>query len=68
MESFFALLQENVSDTRLWATREQLRTAIVTWIEATDTAHAQRALTRLTLIVLRPSTVPLTRPETPHRK
>src|SRR5699024_342258 len=33
MESFFALLQKNVLDRRRWATREQLRIAIVTWIE-----------------------------------
>ncbi len=30
MESFFALLQNNVLDRRTWATREQLRIAIVT--------------------------------------
>jgi putative transposase len=35
MESFFALLQKNVLDRRTWATREELRTAIVTWIERT---------------------------------
>lgn len=34
-ESFFALLQKNVFDTRSWATRGQLRIAIVTWIERT---------------------------------
>ena len=33
MESFFALLQKNVLDRRSWTTREQLRIAIVTWIE-----------------------------------
>lgn len=33
MESFFALLQKNVLDRQRWATREQLRIAIVTWIE-----------------------------------
>ena len=32
MESFFALLQNNVLDQRNWATRDQLRIAIVTWI------------------------------------
>lgn len=36
MESFFALLQKNVLDRRCWATREQLRIAIVTWIERAD--------------------------------
>ena len=35
MESFFALLQKNVLNRRAWATREQLRIAIVTWIEKT---------------------------------
>jgi transposase InsO family protein len=35
MESFFALLQKNVLDRRTWATREELRIAIVTWIERT---------------------------------
>lgn len=35
MESFFALLQKNVLDRRSWTTREQLRIAIVTWIERT---------------------------------
>lgn len=30
MESFFSLLQKNVLDRRTWATREELRTAIVT--------------------------------------
>ena len=29
MESFFALLQKNVLNTRRWATRQQLRLAIV---------------------------------------
>lgn len=33
MESFFALLQKNVLNSRRWDTREQLRLAIVTWIE-----------------------------------
>ena len=35
MESFFALLQKNLLDRRSWNTREQLRIAIVTWIERT---------------------------------
>ncbi len=35
MESFFALLQNNVLDRRTWTTREALRTAIVIWIERT---------------------------------
>ncbi|RDI23121.1 transposase InsO family protein [Lentzea flaviverrucosa] len=35
MESFFALLQNNVLNRRTWSTREELRIAIVTWIERT---------------------------------
>ena len=35
MESFFALLQKNVLDRQRWSTREQLRLAIITWIERT---------------------------------
>ena len=37
MESFFSLLQKNVLDTRRWETREELRLAIVTWIETSTT-------------------------------
>lgn len=51
MESFFALLQKNVLDRRSWATREQLRIAIVTWIERTyHRRRRQAALGRLTPI------------------
>jgi len=51
MESFFGLLQNNVLDRRTWATREQLRTAIVTWIERTyHRRRRQRPLGRLTPI------------------
>jgi putative transposase len=35
MESFFALLQMNVLDRQRWATREEFRLAIITWIERT---------------------------------
>ena len=35
MESFFALVQENVLDRRHWTTRQDLWIAIVTWIERT---------------------------------
>src|SRR5699024_10774753 len=35
MESFFSLLQNNVLDRRSWATRDELRAAIVHWIERT---------------------------------
>jgi transposase InsO family protein len=49
MESFFGLLQNNVLNRRAWATREQLRIAIVTWIERTyHRRRRQRSLARLT--------------------
>ncbi|WP_433579236.1 IS3 family transposase [Nocardia brasiliensis] len=49
MESFFALLQRNVLDQRHWATREELRLAIVIWIERTyHRRRRQRRLGRLT--------------------
>ena len=49
MESFFALLQNNVLDRRRWATHEELRIAIVTWIERTyHRCRRQNALGRLT--------------------
>jgi len=49
MESFFALLQKNVLDRHTWTTREQLRIAIVTWIERTyHRRRRQAALGRLT--------------------
>lgn len=35
MEAFFSLLQKNILDRRKWATREELRIAVVTWIERT---------------------------------
>jgi putative transposase len=51
MESFFALLQKNVLDRRRWATRDELRLAIITWIERTyHRRRRQRALGRLTPI------------------
>ena len=51
MESFFALLQNNVLDRRTWTTREELRIAIVTWIERTyHHRRRQDALGRLTPI------------------
>ena len=51
MESFFALLQKNVLDRRRWATREELRLAIVTWIERTyHRRRRQRRLGKLTPI------------------
>ena len=49
MESFFSLLQKNVLDRRRWDTREQLRIAIVTWIERTyHRRRRQVGLGRLT--------------------
>ncbi|WP_435874650.1 IS3 family transposase [Nocardia vinacea] len=49
MESFFALLQRNVLDRRRWPTREDLRLAIVGWIERTyHRRRRQRGLGRLT--------------------
>lgn len=51
MESFFALLQKNVLDRQRWATRDELRLAIVTWIERTyHRRRRQAALGRLTPI------------------
>ena len=49
MESFFALLQNNVLNRRVWITREELRSAIVWWIERTyHRKRRQAALGRLT--------------------
>jgi len=33
MKSFFSLLQNNVLDRQSWATRDELRAAILHWIE-----------------------------------
>ena len=49
MESFYALVQRNVFDRQRWATREELRLAIVLWIEGTyHRRRRQRALGKLT--------------------
>ena len=49
MESFFSLLQKKVLDRRSWDTREDLRIAIVRWIERTyHRRRRQAALGRLT--------------------
>ena len=45
MESFFSLLQKNVLNRRRWTTRDELRLAIVTWIE--KTYHRRRRQDRL---------------------
>lgn len=51
MESFFSLLQKNVLNRQSWATREELRIAIVTWIERTyHRRRRQDALNHLTPI------------------
>ncbi|WP_238985796.1 IS3 family transposase [Kineococcus radiotolerans] len=51
MESFFSLLQKNVLNRRRWASREELRLAIVSWIEGTyHRRRRQQALGRLTPI------------------
>ena len=51
MESFFALLQKNVLNRHTWTTREELRLAIITWIDRTyHRRRRQRALGRLTLV------------------
>jgi hypothetical protein len=51
MESFFALLQKNVLNREGWASREELRLAIITWIEATyHRKRRQRGLGKLTPI------------------
>lgn len=45
MEPFFALLQKNVLDRKRWRTRDELRIAIITWIERTY--HRRRRQARL---------------------
>lgn len=50
MESFFALLQNNVRDRQRRRTREELRLAIMTWIERTYHRRRQQRLGRLTPI------------------
>ena len=49
MESFFSLLQKNVLDRQRWQTRDQLRLAIIIWIERTyHRRRRQDGLGRLT--------------------
>ena len=51
METILSLLQKHVLNTRRWSTREELRLAIVTWIEATyHRRRRQRGLGKLTPI------------------
>ncbi len=56
MESFFSLLQKNVLNRRSWTTREELRIAIMTWVERTyHRRRRQVRLGRLTPSSSRPS-------------
>ena len=49
MESFFALLQKNLLNQRSWNTRDELRLAIIHWIERTyHRRRRQRRLGKLT--------------------
>jgi len=51
MESFFSLLQKNVLNRRRWTSRQDLRIAIITWIERTyHRRRRQHRLGRLTPI------------------
>jgi putative transposase len=51
MESFFSLLQKNVLNRQRWTSREQLRLAIVVWIEKTyHRRRRQDTLGRMTPI------------------
>ena len=65
MESFFALLQKNVLDRHRWTTQEELRLAIVVWIEKTyHRKRRQRRLGKLTPIELETINIA---PSTPHK-
>jgi transposase InsO family protein len=67
MESFFALLQKNVLDRQRWATRHELRLAIVSWIETTyHRRRRQRRLGKLTPIEFETLQPVVSRPEPPH--
>jgi putative transposase len=56
MESFFALLQNNVLNRQTWQTRDELRFAIITWIERTyNRRRRQCVLGRLTPSSSKPS-------------
>jgi putative transposase len=51
MESFFSLLQKNVLNRQTWETRDELRLAVITWIERTyHRRRRQRGLGKLTPI------------------
>jgi len=46
--ALFAVLQKNVPDGQRWASRKQLRLAVITWIERTYHRRGQRRLSMLT--------------------
>ena len=51
MESFFSLLQKNVLNRQTWTTRDELRLAIIIWIERTyHRRRRQDSLGKLTPI------------------
>ena len=62
MESFFSLLEKNVLNRRRWHTRDDLRIAIVTWIERTyhrrrrQTAHGRLTPIEKVAIITTPAT------------
>jgi putative transposase len=58
MESFVSLLQRNVLDRQSWATREQLRIAIVTWIERTYHRRRPEGLGQLTPVAYETTITP----------
>ena len=68
MESFFSLLQKNVLDRQVWANRDELRIAIVTWIERTyHRRRRQASLGRLTPIEFEAiMTTPATQAASPY--
>ncbi len=60
MESFFALLQNNVLDRRRWRTRSELAYEVIVWIEHTyNRRRRQRALGRLTPVEFELAFTPL---------
>jgi hypothetical protein len=67
MESLFSLLQKNVLNRRRWQSRDELRVAIVLWIEKTYHRRPRRqALGRLTPIEFETLIKPLMQPERPY--
>lgn len=69
IESFFTLLQNNVLDRQRWHSREELRLAIVTWIEHTyHRQHRQIHPGKLTPIKFETTNRPQPRPEPPNQQ